>query len=292
MTSKKVSVRIVRSDDKEFLIDGTDWAIPSDGLDGFGLFENEINTVGHGVGDGGIVTSKRIGVKDRTITAKSRSLYLGEILRRTACSFFKPGENYKVYVTYMGETRWFEGVIHKFNLPAENVYRKMTMTVTFLSPDPHLKSYDDFGKNIAEVVGMCAFPYLCNVTDGYTQGVTAGRRCFAEKVELDNDGDVEAYCKAVFRASGDVQNPKLMINDSYVRVLDDMVAGDVIIMDFAQRPPRITKNGVNCVGKCDRTSDFYGMNLVVGNSAVSFSADGGSNLLDVSIYYNKLYAVI
>ena len=34
---KTVSVRIVRDDNKEFLIDGTDWRIPSDGLEGFGF---------------------------------------------------------------------------------------------------------------------------------------------------------------------------------------------------------------------------------------------------------------
>lgn len=290
--SGSVSVRIVRSDNKEFFIDGTDWKIPSDGLDGFGLFENDISTVDHGAGDGGRITSRRIGVKDRTIEAKSRSIYMGEILRRTACSFFRPGDTYKIYVTYGGNTRWCEGVIQKFKLPAENIHKYMTLTVTFLCPDPYLRSYDDFGQDIAKMVSMCAFPFLCGIEDGLVKGVTGGRRYFAEKVELDNDGDVEAYCKAVFKASGDVKNPKLIINDSYVRVIDDMESGDVIVMDFAERPPKITKNGVNCVGKCDRTSDFFGMILTVGNSMISYSADNGSNLLSVSVYYNKLYTVI
>ena len=289
---KKVSVRILRDDNKEFLIDGTDWSIPSGGLEGFGMFENNITTADYAAGDGGFITSKRLGVKDRSITAKSRIVHLNDILRRTATSFFKPGSTYKVYVTYMGETRWCEGVIHAFSLPAENVNRKMTMMVTFLSPDPYLKSYDDFGKNIAEVVGMCGFPYLCSITPGTVKGTAAGRRFFAQKVLLENDGDVDAYCKVVFRASGDVTNPKLTVNDHYVRVLDRMKAGDVIIMDFTKKPPTITKNGVNCVGKCDRTSDFDKMNLIVGNSEVSFLADYGTNVLEVSIYYNKQYAVI
>lgn len=284
---KEVSVRIVRSDQQEFLIDGTDWKLLEGGLDGFGLFENDVRTVDHGNSDGGLITSKRLSVKDRTITARSRSVHMGEILRRTACSFFRPGESYRVYVTYMGETRWCEGVIHKFSLPAENVNKTMTLSVTFLSSDPYLKSEDDFGKNIAEVVGMCAFPFLCG-----TQGVTAGRRLFAEMVCVDNDGDVDAYCKAVFKASGDVLNPQIMINGRSVRVLDQMIADDVIIMDFTQKPPRITKNGKNCVGKCDRSSDFDKMNLVVGTSEIAFDADSGSNMLDVTIYYNKLYTVI
>lgn len=289
---KTVSVRIVRDDNKEFLIDGTDWRIPSDGLEGFGKFENSIVTEDYAVGDGGFVAARRLGVKDRTIKAKSRIVQLNDILRRTATSFFKPSKTYKVYVTYMGETRWCEGVIQAFSIPAENIHRKMTMMVTFLSPDPYLKSADDFGKNIAEVVGMCGFPYLCSVTPGTVKGVTGGRRKFAKEVFLDNDGDVDAYCKAVFRASGDVVNPSLTVNGNYVKVLDKLVADDVVIMDFTKKPPTIMKNGVNCIGKCDRTSDFDKMNLIVGTSEVSFSADNGSNLLDVSIYYNKQYAMI
>ena len=54
----------------------------------------------------------------------------------------------------------------------------------------------------------------------------------------------------------------------------------------------VQKNGENYIGHCDRTSAFDDMALVVGDSEISFDADTGSNLLDVSIYYNKLYGAI
>ena len=65
----KVCIRFVRSDEREFLIDGTDWKIPSKGLDGFGSYENDITTVDNAVGDGGIIVSE-IGyyIAGRTIT--------------------------------------------------------------------------------------------------------------------------------------------------------------------------------------------------------------------------------
>ena len=109
---------------------------------------------------------------------------------------------------------------------------------------------------------------------------------------LDNDGDVETYCKAVISANGDVVNPKIIINDNYVRVLDNMKANDVIIIDFTQNPPTVKKNGVNFIGHCDRTSAFDDMELPIGSSEISFDADTGSNLMNVSIYYNKLYGAI
>lgn len=283
-----VKIRFVRSDDREWVIDGGNWGIPSDGLEGFGRFDNDISTVDNAIGDGGIVTSHRVAQKDRTIVAVSKNHNLTEILRDEATAFFNPKMTYKVYLTYMGRTRWAEGRILKFDLPTKNIYKRLKLTVTVLFADPYLKSYEDFGKDIASVSGGAGFPYLCRVNVGQPTGIFN----FSQIVNLSNDGDVEAYCKVVMTANGEVENPKIIINNHYVRVLDTMVDGDVIIMDFAANPPTVKKNGVNCIGKCDRTSEFDEMGLVIGDSTLSYTADNGSNNLSVSIYYNKLYAAM
>lgn len=285
-----VEIRIVRSDLKEFKIDGSAWKIVS--LEGFGSYENDITIIDNSTGDGGIYGSDHIASKDRTIVAKSRNPLLNEVLRKAALSFFNSKFLYKVYLTYMGKTLWCEGKIYKFNLPTGNIYQTMKMTVTFLFANPFLQSCDNFGKNIASITPMCAFPYLCSATDGTSKGVTGGVYNFAQKIVLENDGDVETYCKAVFSAKGNVKNPKLLINGNYVRVLDTMSNGDVIVIDFTQNPPTVKKNEENYIGHCDRTSAFDGMALTVGDSEVSFDADDGGNLMDVSIYYNKLYGTI
>lgn len=286
----KVEIRIVRSDQREFKIDGSEWKILY--LEGFGTYENDITMIDNAIGDGGIYGSEHMASKDRTITAKSRNPVLNEVLRKAALSFFSVKYLYKVYLTYMGETRWCEGKIYKFDLSTKNIHRTMTMTVTFLFTNPYLKSYDNFGKNIASISSMCAFPYMCSMTDDTPKGITSGIYNFAQKIELVNDGDVDAYCKAVFTAKGNVKNPKLIINGNYVRVLDTMIDGDIIIIDFAQSPPTVQKNGVNYIGHCDRLSAFDKMSLPVGDSEVSFDADDGGNLVDVSLYYNKLYGAI
>lgn len=287
---KEVKVRIVRSDNKEFNINGSDWKLLE--LEGFGEFENDINVVDKAVGDGGIITSSRIGSKDRTIIAKSLNKHLNDVLRREADSFFNPKLTYKVYLTYMGITRWAEGNIYKYHLPNGNIHRTMTLTVTFLFPNPYLKSFEDFGEDIASITPMIGFPYICNISEGRPVGVTGGIYNFARQVVLDNDGAVETYCRAVFVAKGDVTNPALIIGESYVKVLDTMAAGDVIEMDFTQAPPTVKKNGKNIIGKCDRASSFDTMILNKGDTVIQFDADDGTNLLQVSIYYNKLYAII
>lgn len=289
---KAVKIRIIRSDGKEFNIDGTDWKILSNGLEGFGSFENDITYVDNAVGDGGIITSNRITQKDRTIIAKSVNPYLNYVLRHEANSFFNSKMKYKIYLTYMGITRWAEASIYKYSLPAENVNRNMTLTITFLFENPYLKSYEDFGKNIASITGMIAFPYLCSIADDRPKGITGGVYDFARQVVLTNDGSVETYCRAVFVAKGTVTNPKLIINDSFVRVIDVMQEKDVIEIDFVKNPPTVKKNGINIIGKCDRKSSFDTMALGIGDTEIKFDADDGTNLLAVSIYYNKLYEVI
>lgn len=296
--SNSVYIVIRRSDGEEFSInkgDAPDWKIPSKGLEGFGEFQNDITTTNNALGDGGIISSSRVAQKDRTIKCVSRNHYLNDALRRRANSFFSPKYTYSVYLTYMGLTRWFEGTIHKYKLPTENVNRSMTMTITFLCASPYLKSYDNFGKDIASVQGRIAFPYLCSVDNNHkeiSQGITGGVFNFATKIYLDNDGDVETYCKCIFEATGAVENPSLIINGHYVRVIDTMGEGDVIEIDFTKNPPTVRKNGENFVGHCDRTSAFDEMMLIVGTSEVGYTADNGTNLLKVSVYFNKLYSSI
>ena len=94
--NKEVKVRIVRSDNKEFLLNSADWKIPSNGLEGFGMYENDITVTANAVGDGGVISSDRLAEKDRTIVAKSRNPMLNDILRRHAMSFFSPKYEYKV----------------------------------------------------------------------------------------------------------------------------------------------------------------------------------------------------
>lgn len=282
----RVIVKFVRDDDREFTLNDDNWKIPSDGLEGFGDFSSDITVIDNGVGDGGVFSSHRVPQRDRTISAKSRNKYLTEILRAEATSFFRPKNTYKVYLTYMGRTRWAEGVIEKFDISTNNIHEYMILTVTLLFADPYLRSFEDFGQDIASIRGVAGFPYLCTGTQGSPTGVFK----FANIVDISNDGDVDAYCRAVFRAKGTVLNPKLIINGHYVRVLDQMQDGDVIIMDFVASPPTVKKNGVNFIGRCDRTSEFDKMALTIGNSTLQYDADDGTNVLSVSVYFNKLYA--
>ena len=291
---KTVTVKIKRvSDSTEFNIGtGYDWKFLKNGLDGFGSFDNDINFVDNGIHDGGIITSSRISKVDRTIKCAYLVLDSNDTQRRKVTAFFNVKDTYKVYITYGGRTLWAEGTIYKYDLSmSADIKARMDLTVTFTFANPYLKSYDDFGSDIASKKNMIAFPYLSSFNVA-PYGVTGGVFNFAQKVNLNNDGDVETYCTAIFKASGDVVNPSLIIDGNYVRVIDTMVNGDTIEMDFTALPPTVKKNGVNYIGHCDRTSAFTDMAIKVGDVSVQYSADDGDGNLSVSFYYNKLYASI
>ena len=285
--ANKVIIRLIRDDNVEFKIDGGEWRIPSDGLDGFGSLDNDITMNSNAFGDGSAQAGERLGHRDRTVKAIVRDSKKNAVLRQQAINFFKFKHSFKLYITYMGVTRWCEGSLHKLQVSEGNIYQAVSLQFTILSAMPYFKSVDNFGKDIAEVIPMIGFPYI-----NTSKGMPTGIYNYEKEVSVYNDGDVDTFCKAVFKANGDVVNPKLLVNGKFVRIITNMVKDDVVIMDFTTPRVNITKNGLNIIGATDRTSDLSDMNLNVGDNVIGYSADDGDSSMEVSIYYNKLYALI
>lgn len=280
-----VTCRVVRDDGQEFLIDDVTWRITSDGLEGWDYVTPDVQTEQNVFGDGSYFTSERVSERDRTVTAVLVNRNLNEVMRDVVRSFFGVKRTFKVYLTYQGVTRWCEGKLISYSLPTGNIYDHLTLTFTILCPQPYLKSVDEFAQNIGEVIPLFSFPYISTIDDGFA----FGEYKFAQEVELDNLGDVETYMKVVITAKGDVTNPQISKDDYFIKIIDTMVQGDVIIIDLVSKPPTVTKNGVNIIGRTDRNSSFENMKLGIGTSKVSYDADSGENVMDVVIYRNYLY---
>lgn len=281
MDTKTVICKFVRDDKKEFIIDGSLWGITS--LDGIAVLDFDIFSEKKGVGYGERVTGKRVGSRDIVVKAKTKSSKINDVFRDLAVSFFLPTHSYDLFLTYLGKERWISGEIEKFKCPSKNVYLPIEVQINMFCADPCWKSIDEFGKNIASETPMFSFPYI---EDG-VHGVNASISNFAQEVQLYNDGDVETYCTAVISAKGNVTNPSITVGGKFIRIKDTMEEGDIIVIDIENA--KVYKNETNIITKVDRQSTFVGMQLAVGTNTISFDADNGSNLLDVYIYYNKLY---
>lgn len=277
-----MTVKFIRSDGRTMLIDGTTIGITAaKGLDNPNV---EVFTEKAAVGDGDFVTGQRVGGRVIEFTARPRNSALNDVLTRAWSSFFTTGRTYDVYVTRYGNRRFASGChLDSFDIPTENQHKPITLKIGLLMPEGYWLSEDSFGKNIAGVDGRAGFPWIAQ--EGY--GRIYGIYSYAGTVYLDNDGDAEAYCQAVFTAQGTVTNPKLIAGDGYVRILTTLSEGDVLIIDGKTKS--VTINGVNAATLVDKGSSFAGIVFGIGTNTIGFTADVGSNVVSVTVYYNKRY---
>ena len=266
-----VAARFVRSDDAEFLADGSDWLLTAiNGADApaYELFSQE-----NGSGDGATITGKRVKSRDLQLDATTLSVR------------DNPLYHYKVYLTYMGRTRWLAAELSAFRAPNGKVSVPQTFSVCFLAVKPFWQSVDDFGQDIAAITPRWGFPYM----DHPTRGVLVSVYNFEREVVFEYDGDVPAFPTIVLTADGDVTNPKIVKDGAFVRLIDTLAAGDTVVVTTAPRAIGVTKNGANVLNKIDRASDFSGLQMLPGTNRVRYEADYGDNRLHAVIRYNKQY---
>lgn len=286
---KNVSIKLIREDGKSFLINNNQWMIPNDGLSGFGSVDNEIGTENILYNDGDYDTYNRVDSVDRTVKFEVADTTQNEPLRHQAIAFFNAKQSYRCIVHYMGLERWCEGRLSKVAVSEGNIYKPVTVQFTLKCLKPYLYSMDDYGKDIASVMPLEGFPYHAYPR---WKGHPSGYYNFTRTVSIVNDGDTPTKARVVINATGDVENPAFWVNGKYVRILDNLVRNDKVEIDFNAIPPTVRKNGVNIMGKCDRTSTFSDMDIQVGDNTIKYSADSGDIFMTCNVYYNKRYLMI
>lgn len=280
-----VLVRIVRSDDKSFILGTGAWRIISKGLKGIDFPNFSVYPEKNGVGAGSLIAGKRIDDRDIQIDCRSTDPRSNQTLRDATITFFNPEYTFRLYITYMGVTKWIEAELQGFSCPSENINRPMSLTVKFYCADPFLKSVDDFGQDIALINAGFGFPYI-EVKDPLIP-VFASTYGYNQEVVLTNDGDTMTYPRVTVNFHGMTVNPKIYKNDYFVRILDTFQDGDVLELDFDNGI--VYKNGVNWTQHTDRASNFTEMGLGKGDSTMGYAADDGDGNMAVFIYYNKRY---
>lgn len=276
----------IRDDLKKFTLGGrysdtASWGITK--ISGISDIEYEVSTEKNAVGDGETVTSVKLPKRNIDITAKIKNGLSNGIERSKVLSFFSSNHDFTLYIERDEHIRWIECIVQKVKCTDRALKAPLQLELALICPDPYFNSKDNYGKNIASVKPGFGFPYISLAGKGFNVGVYN----FAKKVEVDNTGDDETYFTIRIEAFGNVINPKVMKDDAYIRLIDTLVSGDVIDIDLVENT--IKKNGVNCIGKVDRTSSFSDMVMSVGDNTISFTADDGDTNMRVLIYYNLRY---
>lgn len=290
-----VTVRIVRSDGKEFELGNEDWRIPNDGLENFANLPYQVSSDEIPSYDGAIVTNKRVAAQDRTVKAEILHPSRNAELRARAIEFFNPKHSFECYVTYMGRTRHCEGEQIGFSCPTANIYQKGTLTWTILCPNPYMLSEGLYGEDLAKVEPRFGFPFVSFLPpqEGEERltntGFITSVHVFDKSVALINDGDVPSGMRVVITSYGDVVNPYIRIGKGYVRLLTTLELGDVVELDASSRPPTVTVNGKNAMNLVDRNSSILNMMIEIGGTSIEYDADDGGLNLSVVVYYKKQY---
>lgn len=281
-----VLIKLIRSDQKTFVLGTGAWRILSKGLQGIDFPNFSVYSDKNGVGDGALLSGKRIDDRDIQIKCRSVDPKSNQVIRETTLSFFSLKYSYKIYITYQGITKWIEGELEALSCPSENIYRPMELTVKFYCKDPLLKSVDDFGKDIASIKGGFGFPYIECVTEKVIP-CYASIYSYNHEVVINNDGDAMTYPRVTINFTGHAVNPMIYKDNYYVRILGTFSEGDIVLIDFENCT--IRKNGTNWIQYIDRSSTFTQMGLELGDNKIGFSADDGDGNMAVYVYYNKLY---
>lgn len=276
------TISFLRSDGQSFVIDGSTFDITH--IDGIGAPRVEIFTEKKAVGDGDIVTGRRVAARTINIELSNRLIGLNRQMRSLAGAFFNPRYDFDVTIQYDSVERTAPGCrIKSIDMPTENIHKKLRLYLTFFCPDAYLLGEGLRGANINKVTPRFGFPFVSLVGIGFNYAVFD----FTTNISIQNNGDAPTYVKAVFTAKGMVTNPKLIKDGAQIKILANLTAGDVLEIDTEQNT--VTLNGANAVNLVDKTSDFAAMELAIGDNTIGFGADSGDNLLDVSLFYAKRY---
>ena len=204
----------------------------------------------------------------------------------------------------MGVSRNIEYELEGWTFKTQaNLDAKLAIMVDLICPDPYMLNVDNFGKNMANITKMFAFPWCITKTRiknkldypaqarGMLLGsMTMGYRTLHKEVVLANDGDVPTGVQIQFIATrGPVTNPKItdIVTGQFMRVNVAMEKDDVLLIDTNDRHQIITLNGVNYYQHIDRQSEPF--KLEVGDNYLEYDADENYTNLDVNLFYTPKY---
>lgn len=266
--------------------------------------ELEISTSDNALVDGASIDGKKIKPRPIHIEACFKSNKNNPENRAKVIQFFNPKYTGKALITNMGVSRNIEYELEGWTFATvRNMDNRLRILVDLLCPDPYMLNVDNFGKNMANITALFAFPwrmlgrrsmhkldYPASVRGLMLGGMTMGYRTLYREVVLANDGDVPTGVRIQFVAvRGPVTNPKITNTGTgqYMRVNVVMQQGDILLIDTNDRHQVITLNDVNYYQHIDRKSEPF--ELAVGDNYLEYDADENYTNLDVNLFYTPKY---
>lgn len=157
--------------------------------------------------------------------------------------------------------------------------------------NPFWREEDEEKEDIASWVAAWEFP--CEIEKDNPQSMIYGYRAESVIVDCYNEGDVSTGMRVRFMALGTVVKPIILNVDTeeFIKLNVTMQTGDTIEINtkYGSKGATLIRDGekTDYFRHVDVDSTF--MQLAIGDNNFRYDAEGGVNLLEVSIFYNKEY---
>lgn len=171
----------------------------------------------------------------------------------------------------------------------KNVLQQFTIPLDCLNP--FWRDENEKKEDIASWVAAWEFP--CEIEKDSTKNMIYGYRAESVIVDCYNEGDVSTGMRVRFMALGTVVNPIILNVDTeeFIKLNVTMQTGDTIEVNT-----KYGSKGATLIRDEEKTDyfryvdvDSTFMQLAIGDNNFRYDAEGGVNLLEVSIFYNKEY---
>lgn len=251
-------------------------------IEGLEASEYTINKVSSNQ-DGAIITNRKIEPREIILTGDITKNANEDINRKKIISFFNPKFDGILIVKRNNEEKKISYVVSSFKFTSKRMNEFQKFELILDCANPYFESIDNFGKNIASITRQFAFPLAIIANKGKIMGY----KTYNNNVQLLNDGDFETGVEVQIKAIDTVINPKIMLNNSFIKVNINMQENDVLIINTNKRKKSIILNGKNIIQKIDKQSSFF--SLEVGNNNMIYSSEEGYENMEVNVYFHKKY---
>lgn len=249
--------------------------------------------------DGEDILGKKIAARTIHIEASLHDDEYNESYREQLIRFFNPKHTGTLYINNMGVERQIDYEIEGWTFQQKDLWEPLKFIADLICPDPYMLGLDATGTRVDKKKKMFAFPWVClkqktileppDNLRGY-QGQIMGYVIRDYIAEIHNDGDVPTGFIVTIRArKGTAKNPKIMNANTgqYIKVLIDLVQGDVLVITMSERVRTIKLNGQNVYMKIDRSSSPF--MLEAGDNELEFWADENYQNLEIGLSYTLRY---
>ena len=209
-------------------------------------------------------------------------------LREHALSFFNPMYVMRLICEWNGVKRWIAGYVKPVKVIGKNIYDKITLGIELYCPDPYWNDMSNYGKDITFRKALMAFPFVM-LRD---RGLIASYRVAGNTITVANTGDVAVPIRVVFRAHGDITNPRISLTDArnrtqFIQINTPMSRGDTLDISTDPREIYVRLNGQSVLNRSDRLSTFF--QLPVGASLFSYEAGQEFDSVSVVVYFTPQF---